>query len=480
MHLVTVPRENIGLVPQPADKIARLLPQVASTEKSSQKRKKTTRAVITPTDDLNLKFLYAKENHTSLRSIWNWSGFPSKETKKQRKQSLNNSFSSILLAKGTRVFVFGLTSIMMPIYVLILGYSAFYVGLVLAAIIGGNIFSNILLTWFGKRIGIRRALLAFSTLMFSSGLILFASTYFELILLACFVGNISTTGTEAGPFQSIEAGVLPVFVPKRTGRAFGVYNVVGYVASAVGAFAASIPSYFGDNLDRFRYLYLVYGLVGLVLFFVYWRLKNLDSVYSQYPSTGLKNQGMRESAKEDISKLSVLYGIDAFGGGFVSQSLLSVWFFLVYKVSLGELGDIFFVVNIITAISILFAPLIAERMGNLRTMVFTHLLSDVFLIAIPLAGSVIPALSFLLLRQSVSQMDVPTRQAFMIEIFESGERVTANAATNTSRSVASIFGSPITGALLTAGMVSVPIITGGVSKIAYDIAIFLSYRRRAG
>jgi MFS family permease len=389
-----------------------------------------------------------------------------------------SSFSSILLAKGARVFVLGLTSIMTPIYILILGYSAFYVGLALAVIIAGNIFSNILLTWYGMIIGMRRALLFFSVLMFVSGLILFATTSLPLILLACFVGNISTTGTEAGPFQSIEAGILPMFVPERTGRAFSIYNVVGYVSSAAGALAASVPSYFQNRLASFHYLYLIFGLVGLVLLVVYWTLRNLDYMYSQDPTIERKTQRIREIAMQDIRKLSILYGVDAFGGGFVSQSLLSTWFFLVYKVSLADLGYIFFVVNVITAISILAAPLLAERMGNLRTMVFTHLLSDVFLIAIPLAGSIIPALLFLFLRQSVSQMDVPTRQTFMVEIFESSERVTANAITNISRSIASIFGSPITGALFTAGFISIPIVSGGLSKIAYDIAIFFSYRRR--
>jgi MFS family permease len=388
-----------------------------------------------------------------------------------------NNFSSILVAKGARVFVFGLASIMTPVYVAILGYSPFYVGLALASIIGGNIFSNILLTWYVNRIGIRRALLFFSLLMLASGVILFATTYFPLILLACFIGNISTTGTEAGPFQSIETGVIPNFVPERTGRAFGVYNLIGYVSSAVGAFAASVPSYFASSLASFHYLYLIYGLVGLLLFIVYWGLKNLDSVYRHDSKPGEK-EGIRVRAKQDISKLSILYGMDAFGGGFVSQSLLSYWFFLVYKVSLADLGEIFFVVNIITALSIFVAPLIAERVGNLRTMVLTHLLSNVFLIAIPLVGSVIPALAFLFVRQSVSQMDVPTRQTFMVEIFESGERVTANAVTNTARSIASIFGAPISGALLSAGLFSIPMLSGALSKIAYDGAIFFSYRRR--
>ena len=132
-----------------------------------------------------------------------------------------NGYSSILVAKGARVFVFGLASIMTPVYVAVLGYTPFYVGLVVASIIGGNIFSNILLTRFGNLIGIRKALQFFSLLMLASALILFATTYLPLILVAAFIGNISTTGTEAGPFQSIETGIMPSFVPERIGRAFG-------------------------------------------------------------------------------------------------------------------------------------------------------------------------------------------------------------------------------------------------------------------
>jgi predicted MFS family arabinose efflux permease len=277
--------------------------------------------------------------------------------------------------------------------------------------------------------------------------------------------------TKWGPL--IPSGKIP-----STGRAFGIYNVTGYVSSAVGAFAASVPSYFASSLASFHYLYLIYGLVGLLLFIVYSSLKNLDSAYTRDSKPGERNS-IQERAKQDISRLSILYGIDAFGGGFVSQSLLSYWFFFVYKVLLGNLGDIFFVVNIITALSVLVAPLMAERIGNLRTMVMTHLISNMLLIAIPLFGSVVPALVFLFLRQSLSQMDVPTRQTFMVEIFESGERVTANALTNTARSIANIFGSPISGVLLSAGLFSLPLISGGLSNIAYDGAIFLSYRRRA-
>ncbi len=388
-----------------------------------------------------------------------------------------NSRYNIFASKAARVFVFGIVSIMTPVYLATLGYSPLYVGLALGAIIAGNIFSNILLTWYGNRIGVRKALLLFSLLMLVSGAILFATTYFPFILVACFIGNISTTGTEAGPFQSIETGILPNFVAaNRSGRVFGVYNLIGYIASSVGAFAASLPSYFANALSAFHYLYLLYGLAGLLLFFLYRNFSNLEST----DKTGAKPKATRipPRAREDITKLSLLYSVDAFGGGFVSQFLLAYWFFFYYHVSLENLGIIFFIVNGITALSIFGAPLLAERFGNLKTMVSTHILSNAFLIAIPLAGSLIPALAFLFLRQSVSQMDVPTRQTFMIQIFEGGERVTANAVTNTVRNIGSIFGGPISGALISAGLLSAPILVGGFSKVIYDIAIFFSYRKR--
>ncbi len=162
----------------------------------------------------------------------------------------------------------------------------------------------------------------------------------------------------------------------------------------------------------------------------------------------------------------------------VTQSLLSYWFYIRYGgVTLRELGLVFMVVNVVTAISLVIAPLIAERIGNLRTMVYTHIISNIFLILIPLAGSFTGgSLAFLLLRQSVSQMDVPTRQAFMAQIFSDEERVPANAVTNTARSIGSLPGPLIVGDLISQGLYSLPFIISGSLKIMYDLTIYLMYR----
>jgi predicted MFS family arabinose efflux permease len=388
-----------------------------------------------------------------------------------------NSVTRIFVAKGTRVFVFGLVSVITPVYLATLGYSPLLVGVGIAAMIAGSAFSNVALVRYQDRLGRRWFLLLFSLLMLVSGVLLFSTSMYLIILLACFIGNISTTGTEAGPFQSVEAGVLPNLVSaEKQNRSFGFYNMIGYGASSVGAFAASAPAYFQNNLLIFRFLYLLYGLVGLLLLILYWHLHLEGSRSTNRDSATIE---FSPAARRDVAKLSALFSIDAFGGGFVSQSLLVYWFFLVYGVSLGDLGLIFLIVNVITAVSTLGASFLAERIGNLRTMVYTHLLSNVFLVLIPFAGSLSGALLFLFTRQSVSQMDVPTRQAFMAGIFNDEERVSAFATTNTSRIISGVPGSPISGALLGAGLASTPLLVAGSSKILYDGLIFSAYRKRA-
>jgi MFS family permease len=385
--------------------------------------------------------------------------------------------SYVFISKASRVSVSSLLSILTPIYLARLGYSALYVGIGLTAILAGNAFFNIILTWYGDYLGRRRFLLVFSLLVVFSGFLISSTSFLPLILLGLFLGNISTTGTEAGPFQSIETGVLPLLVSeRRENRAFGLYNFIGYGASSIGAFAASAPDYFQDSLLTSRLLYLVYGLVGILLLVVYRKLGDIESHETRPRKMGLGN--VRPEARHDITKLSFFYSIDAFGGSLVSQFVLSYWFSQVYKVSLSSLGVIFLAVNVVTAFSTLAAPVLAEKLGNLRTMVSTHLLSNVFLIMVPLAGSFLAAVVFLFLRQSISQMDVPTRQAFMAHLFTDEERVPANAVTNTSRSLSGTLGGPLTAIMFMIGATSLPILTGGLSKILYDVLVFHSYRKR--
>ncbi|GGP22225.1 MFS transporter [Thermocladium modestius] len=384
------------------------------------------------------------------------------------------SVNLILIAKGVRTLAFGAVSVLTPIYLAMLGYPPQLVGLGIFFIVAGNAVSNILLTWYGNLVGRRRMLVAFSSLMAASGALLFLGGPFPLLAAALAMGNISTTGTEAGPFQSIEVGVLPRLAGARIGRVLGVYNVIGYSASALGALAASLPSYVEDPLMAIRDMYLGYAAVGVILASIYAGMEGLNSSKA---SAGLSH--VSPAARADIGKLSALFAVDAFGGGLVSQSIVSYWFYVRYGASLRELGIIFLAVNSVTAASIIAAPLVAERLGNLKTMVYTHMVSSAFLILIPLASTLPGSLLFLLLRQSTSQMDVPTRQAFMAQIFGDEERVPAMAITNTARSLAALPGAPIAGSAIAVGLLGLPFLLSGSSKIAYDAAIYLSYRERA-
>jgi MFS family permease len=350
----------------------------------------------------------------------------------------------VYFAKGVRVFFSGMLSILIPQYVLALGYSEVYLGAVLVAILGGNVASNLLLTYLEDRTSKRRFLQAFSLLVVLGGVCLTLSATIPLILLGSFLGNISTTGTEAGPFQSIEAGVLPELADGRVSEAFGRYNLIGYGASALGALAAGSPGFFGGGIATYHWLFLGFGASGVAMLAIY---STLSTPQFSQPSTRPGYEELSESARSDLKLLAALFSVDAFGGSFVSQYVLSSYFLVVYGVSSASLGGIFFAASVIVALSVYAASLIARRVGNLRTMVYSHLVSNAFLVGIPLAGSLQGALALLFARQSLSQMDVPTRQALMSEMFKKEERVAAFALSNTARSVSTFAGDAILGRL---------------------------------
>ncbi len=381
----------------------------------------------------------------------------------------------IYLAKGVRVFVSGLLSIVLPFYLTILGYGGLFLGLALAAILAGNAFSNIAVMYLDASVGRRRLLQSFSLLMVLAGAVLALTTSALLIIFACFVGNISSTGTEAGPFQSIEAGTLPDLAPAGASvKAFGKYNLIGYSSAALGQLASAGPGALGNSHLAFQAVFVGFGLAGAVLFGVYSRTRGLNSGHAVRP--GLANLG--PGARRDVTRLSALFSLDALGGVFVTTYLLSIWFHSTYGLKLEALGSIFFVASVAAAASTYGASVISLRIGNLRTMVYTHLVSSGLLIMMGLAGSLALAVIFLFLRQSLSQMDVPTRQALMTEMFQREERVQAYAVTNIARSTGSFVGGPVAAGILgLEAVAAVPFVGGGV-KIAYDLLTFASYRKK--
>jgi MFS family permease len=381
----------------------------------------------------------------------------------------------VYFAKSVRVYVSGLLSIIIPFYLGTLGYGLYIQGVVLVAILAGNALSNVTVTYLEAPLGNRHLLQVFSILMIVSGAMLTFSTSLVIIIVACIIGNISNTGTEAGPFQSIEAGVLPDLTSEGSAvKVFGRYNLIGYSAAAVGQLTSSLPGLVGNTHVSFQVIFLAFAFVGFLLLLVYTRLAGLKSGSTTKPGLG----NLDTQARKDVVNLSGLFAADAFGGVFVSTYLLSIWFHVSYGLELTFLGPIFFIASVVAAGSTYAASTIAERIGNLRTMVYTHLISSTFLILMGVAGSLLLATAFLFIRQSLSQMDVPTRQALMTEMFQRDARVQAYAVTNALRSAGSFLGGPVAAGILSVGFVSGLLFAGGGSKILYDLAMFAKYRRR--
>jgi MFS family permease len=380
----------------------------------------------------------------------------------------------VLLAKSVRTFIFGLISILIPIYLVNLKYSAFYVTLGIFFVVFGNVVFNLLLALYEGSIGRKNFLIMCSFFMIVSGVILFFSQDFMLILIALFIGNISVTGAEAGPFQSVEVGIIPRLV-KNPGRVLGIYNLLGYSFSSLGALSLSLFSYFitNDIIIVAKIVYVFYIIMSVSLVVIYKKIVNIE----------MGNNKMSVKLLElflyrDLRDLSVLFAIDAFGGSLITQSLLTLWFYLRYHATATYLGIVFSISSVITAISLVIAPLIAERIGNLRTMVFTHVISNVFLILIPFMNSLEWSVIFLFLRQSFSQMDVPTRQAFISQIFGDGERVKVYAITNIFRNISGLPGPVLVGFIFSLGLLYLPFLLSGIIKLGYDATIYKLYKNK--
>ncbi|MDG6910472.1 MAG: MFS transporter, partial [Nitrososphaerota archaeon] len=252
----------------------------------------------------------------------------------------------VYVAKGVRVYASGLLSIVLPFYLKVIGYGLPFQGLALVAILAGNAASNIALTYLDAVVGRRRLLQAFSLLMVAAGAALALYSSAALIIAACFLGNISSSGTEAGPFQSIEAGVLPELAPAQASvKVFGRYNMIGYTAAAVGQLASAGPGLLGNSIGSFQAIFVGFEAVGAVLFVIYSRLRGIEGGRAVRP--GLAN--LTPKGRKEVARLSGLFSMDAFGGVFATTYLLSIWFNATYSLQLEALGSIFFVATLIAA-----------------------------------------------------------------------------------------------------------------------------------
>jgi MFS family permease len=384
-----------------------------------------------------------------------------------------------------RMFAYGFLAVVLVLYLAALGLDAVTIGLILTLTLVGDTLVSLWLTTRADRIGRRRVLVAGSLLMAGAGMAFAATSWLPLLILAGTIGVISPTGNEVGPFLAIEQAALSQATPDaRRTPTFAWYNLAGYVATAVGALAAGLV---GQALlaaglaeaDAYRAIVIGYALVGLAMAVVFWRISPaVEAPVAPPDDDGLARRlGLGPRSRGIVARLSGLFALDAFGGGFIPQSLMAYWFHLRFGVEPALLGAIFFGANLLAAVSSLSASRLAARFGLVNTMVFTHLPSNVLLLLVPLMPNVGLAVAVLLLRFSLSQMDVPTRQSYVMAVVEPGERSAAAGVTGIARTTGAAI-SPILSAPLvaTAGLAAVPFFLAGGLKIAYDLLLYRAFR----
>ena len=395
--------------------------------------------------------------------------------------SLNGKI--LMITKFLRTLAFGYFSVALPFYLKkdVLHLSDSLVGVILTTALLGGVAFTLIASLIANKVSRRTSLGIFAFLIICSGTLLVASTNLILIFLAVFIGSIGVNATETGPFASLEQAIMPQTTDdKNRTYAFSVYNLLGYAGASIGSLLGGLPTVLHGNfgftlINGHQILFASYALTGLLLVISYRSLSHkAELTVNKVKGSGLL--GLSKS-KRTVAKLSVLFSIDAFGGGFIIQSVLSLWFQTKYNASLSDAGAILFVAQLITAASFLIAGRLAKKMGLLNTMVLTHFPSNLLLMGVGLAPTFWASVAFLFARQSLSQMDVPTRQSYMLAIIEPEERNAATSITNGVRTIAATTPPSISGYLIDAALLAEPFIFAGAFKILYDISIYSSFRK---
>ena len=393
----------------------------------------------------------------------------------------------LFLLRTLRMFGYGFLAVVLVLYLAAIGLDSLAIGIVLTLTLVGDVAVSLWLTTHADRFGRRRVLIVGALLVVLAGLVFSTSSWLFVLVLAGVIGVISPTGNEVGPFLAVEQAALTQIVHDRRRTAtFAWYNLIGYVATATGSLTAGLLSQvlLGrglDPADAYRAVVIGYALIGLVMAFVAWRLG--PAVEAPPRAADAADDGIRRRlglgrSRSIVLRLSALFALDAFAGGFIPQSLMAYWFHLQFGVEPAVLGAIFFAANLLAAVSSLSAARIARRIGLIDTMVFTHLPSNVFLILVPLMPTLPLAVLMLLLRFSLSQMDVPTRQSYVMAVVEPDERSSAAGVTGIARTVGAALPPSISTVLVaSAGFAAIPFYLAGGLKILYDVLIYRDFRR---
>lgn len=390
----------------------------------------------------------------------------------------------IFLARFLRLFAFGSLSVVLALYLAELGVTPWRIGLLLACALAGDTVLSLGLSASADRLGRRRVLAIGGLLMALAGTLLASGDVYVVLLVGATVGIVSPAGQEAGPFLPVEQAALAGYAASaRRARLFGWYHLVGALGTAFGALAAGWLVSLGQSLGlagaaAYRPVLAGYVAVGLLV---------VACCATMSPAieagAGTKNGVVARSwglnrSRRMVMKLSALFAMDAFGGGMVMQSALAWWLNLQFGATPAALGALFFGCNLLSGISYLAAGWISRRIGLLNTMVFTHLPANLMLMMVPFMPTFAAAAAVLVARATITQMDVPTRQAYLLSVVDPEERSAAGGLTAVARSIGGAFGPPamlgLVGGSAWAGM---PFLAAGALKAAYDVLLYRGFRR---
>jgi MFS family permease len=401
-------------------------------------------------------------------------------------RSPNYDARLLFVTRFTRLFAYGALSVVLVFYLTGIGLSELRIGLLLTLILLGDTVVSLVLTTQADRFGRRRMLIIGSFLMTGAGLAFAFTSNFLFLVIAGTIGVVSPSGNEVGPFLSIEQAALANVVSASTRTtAFAWYTLTGSFATAIGAFCGGmLPSLVDSSgtasINGYRAVVIAYAALGMVLTLVFARLSSATEVgASEDGRSGFVAKktllGIGHS-REIVLKLSGLFALDSFGGGFVVQSFAAYWFYLRFGVKPAALGAIFFGANIFAGVSALLASWLASRFGLVRTMVFTHLPSNILLILLPLMPTLRLAIGVLLLRFSISQMDVPTRQSYTMAVVRPEERSAAAGITGVARTIGACIPPMFVGLMFAKPrLINVPFFIAGTLKIAYDLLLYRQF-----
>jgi MFS family permease len=392
-------------------------------------------------------------------------------------RSTSRDAHRILAARGLRAFADGFVALLLPIYLVDLGFSPLAIGSIVASTLVGTALLTLWVGWVAYRYSLRRLLLAAAILMAATGLAFAVVRDFWPLLIIAFVGTMNPTSGDASVFLPLEQTALTQTVdPRQRTALFAYYSVVGSVAGAFGILAASLPDILVDwigtsHVAATQYMFAVYALLGTVTFVLYRPMSASVEAVHDVPKAPLQH------SRRLVYGLAALFGMDSFGTGFLVQSLLALWLYQSFHISVTTAAAILFWSNLCSAVSYLVAVPIAERIGLINTMVFTHLPSNVLLALVPFAPNLGIAIGLLLARSALSQMDVPTRTSYVMAVVRPEERPAAASVTAVPKTFAWAAGSMISGYLLTLSAFGWPLLIGGLIKGTYDVLLLIRFQR---